>query len=62
MIKFSKFVDEQFALGEVGKNMASEAFKVSVPTVYNWCNSNKHYVFDAVTHWKIIEIKREMLK
>lgn len=62
MISFKKFVDEQFGVGSVGKEKAARKFGVATSTLYLWYNSEKYYVFDAVTHWKIIEIKKELLK
>jgi|LGVF01.2.fsa_nt_gb hypothetical protein len=62
MIKFSKFVDDTFGKGSVGKEKAARQFKVATSTLYVWYNSDKHYVFDAVTHYKLIEIKKELLK
>lgn len=62
MTGFESFVNDKFGTGEAGKFKAGQAFGVSQATIYNWCNSKKHFIYDAGTEWKVIEVKKELIK
>lgn len=62
MKHISKYIAEKFGPGEAGKAEAAKAFGKSQATVYNWCNSNDHFVFSDNGVSRVIKVKSEMIE
>lgn len=62
MIHISKFIDSKFGSGEAGKFKAASAFGKSQNTIYNWCNSDDHFIFETDKSFQLIKVKSEIIK
>lgn len=56
------YIAEKFGPGESGKSEAAKAFGKSQATIYNWCNSNDHFVFSNGGVSRVIKVKSEMIE
>ena len=62
MKHISKYIAEKFGSGESGKADAAKAFGKSQATIYNWCNSDDHFVFSGNGVSRVIKVKSEMIE
>ncbi len=56
------YIAEKFGPGESGKSEAAKAFGKSQATIYNWCNSDDHFVFSDKGVSRVIKVKSEMIE
>ena len=62
MKHIKQFIEDTFGPGQPAKFEAAQAFGVSQATIYNWIASQRFWVYETATEYKVIEVKAELLK